>query len=446
MAINFKTCDISEIVKLSADDLTGKNVFGGIGTRVLEIERRTDYNEAGKLLSFLRATVESNAAFEQQHLKLYRSYVALVTWLRFLSIPFLLDSELKKLFTENLVTGLKMDLGIREAVKELFQSSWDPYLRGEKRDMLLRAFSENSESLGKYTIESKSAGREIPATVKNIILDYNSYAKIENERGSLEELGYLDSSPHMRGRTSKERELVLKVLQVYDFVRYPPVYEMAREMVVSPIKMTGQRIEKRGLPQQPLQTPGGTQPEKAAVPLDPLEILKQKYHSYRAQRQQVLKFEDEILVKTKGDIEAIKRELSVASRNNDTPRVIACLKVFARQGALAKVLRSSPAWIEAVGTYVQKQYSGSYSEQDVSHAVSTLRADPTTPAAFSEFLQYLLKEKLQMSENDSALVGVEVSQLMGGQYQSIAFGNQATGNFEWAKGEIKNNELVIKSE
>jgi len=138
--------------------------------------------------------------------------------------------------------------------------------------------------------------------------------------------------------------------------------------------------------------------------------------------------------------------LSAASRNNDAPRVIACLKVFARQGALAKALRSSPAWIEAVGTYFQKQYGGLYSEQEVSRATSALRSDPTTPAALSEFLQYILKEKLRMSENDSALVGVEVSQLMGGQYQSITFGNQATGSFEWAQGEIKNNELVLKSD
>ena len=75
-------------------------------------------------------------------------------------------------------------------------------------------------------------------------------------------------------------------------------------------------------------------------------------------------------------------------------------------------------------------------------ALGDLKINSETSAAISEFLQYLLREKLRLDENTSALIGVEIGQLMGGEYQGVAYGNPDNGNFEWEKNKIENGCLV----
>ena len=75
-------------------------------------------------------------------------------------------------------------------------------------------------------------------------------------------------------------------------------------------------------------------------------------------------------------------------------------------------------------------------------AVANLKMEAKNPAAISELLQYILKEKLKLNENDSALIGVEIGQLLGEAYQSLAYGNQVTGSFEWSQNKIVDKKLV----
>jgi hypothetical protein len=160
----------------------------------------------------------------------------------------------------------------------------------------------------------------------------------------------------------------------------------------------------------------------------------------------VLELEDGILVRTQGEVEQIKKELAVASRNDEKNKVIACVKIMARQKALITALRDNPAWLEAVSGYIVSKYGQQYNPEDVTAALSNIKMDLTAPAALSEFLQYLLKDKLKMGENDSALVGVEIGQLLGDQYQGLAYGSQETGSFEWTKNKIEDQRLVSEVE
>ena len=80
----------------------------------------------------------------------------------------------------------------------------------------------------------------------------------------------------------------------------------------------------------------------------------------------------------------------------------------------------------------------------VADAISNMKLDPVDPAALSEFLQYLLKERLNMSENGSALVGVEIGQILKESYQGIAYGNQVAGIFEWTKIKIENQRFIME--
>lgn len=438
---------IDEVTQLIVDDLADIEMYGQLASRVLEIERTSRYDEAVKIFNFLQNTLEANKNLSAANARLYKKYQTLIVWLKFIALHVVLDDDLFTLFKNHLLEGVRLEIDIRQSVKNLFRASWDPYLRGEKRDIMLKAFSSNTEQFGPYKFTLGTTDRQLPATVTNLILDYNRLSKSDTERGGLEEASYFNQSPNVRVFSPRDRGAALKILQIYDFVRFPPLEEMAREMVVSPVTFPGEVTgvgPKRGLPQTPLAAPlpARIEEERPAVVIEPLELLKQKYQSYRSQRQSILRIEDAILVQTQGDAERLKKELASSSRQNDRRRVIACLKILAREKALVTALRDNPAWFTAVAEYIQKKYGGRYRADEVYYAVSNLKLEPTAPAAISEFLQYLLKEKLQMSESDSALVGVEIGQLLGGQYQSLAYGNQETGNFEWTKNKIVDKKLM----
>ncbi|MFH1207186.1 MAG: hypothetical protein V1668_01100 [Patescibacteria group bacterium] len=181
------------------------------------------------------------------------------------------------------------------------------------------------------------------------------------------------------------------------------------------------------------------------VAKDPLLSLKQKYQTYRSNRQRILDLEDKVLVNTKGEPQAIYHELSEAVQTGDKFRSIACLKLLARQKALAESLKANPAWWAATAEYITKKYTRRWPVPEVKLAVSDLKYDPTTPAVISEFLQFILESRLRISRSESALIGVEIGQMTGGEYQSMAYGNAETGEFEWVKNKIADRKLVSET-
>ena len=444
MPQNLVDTDITNIVQKEPNDLANHEVFGEVATKVSEMQRTDSIRDANLLLGYLNNAVLSNHEFEKKHPDFFKKYQGLVTWLKFIIVHTLLDEDLFRLFRDNLIIGFELGFDLREKVKKIFIISWDPLLRGVKRDFILKALSENKEQLGKNTIKMRD-GKFEPLNVANLLLDYNRLAKSDGPRDSLEEANYLNESTSAKQLSKGERDLALKILQLYDFVRFPPLEELVREMALSPVTFPNEPKEiksKRGLPIKPLLSPSDKTPVAINASIDALEILRQKYQSYRIQRQKVLQLEDEILVKTKGDPEGIKKELAAASRNRDKERLIASIKVLARQGALISSWQNSQAWQQAVSDYIVKKYSNKDNNQDVANAVSNLKINLGTPEVMAEFLQYLLKEKLGMTENDSALVGSEIGQILKGDYQSMAYGNEESGSFEWKKNKIEDQQLV----
>ncbi len=438
------------IQSLDDDQLKDFDIYADISERVLEIERTDRVDEALRLSGYLRQYLDKHPDLQQSYPDVYEQYRTLIIWLQYISFHVLLGEDLYTLLNKKLVLGITMDMPIRDKIKKLFQYSWDPFLQGEKRSMMLRALRENSEKLH---FNMTDGGSTVPATVSRLIQDYTSEYGSDTRHGSLDEVRYMDSRPFSKSITPGQRAKALKILQIYDTLRFPPVQDIVENMIVTPLKQTesgAATTTKRGLPQTSLRSPLELEQEREAAAqtappqasIDPLEMLKQKYSQYRAQRYRVLQAEDELLVQTKGYMEEIQKTLSQAVRDGQRTRAMAALKILARQNVLVKALSSSPAWQQAVSDYIGEKYAQDYGQQVAEQAAADAKTRPTDPVVVTEFLQYVLKEKLRMSDNDSALVGVEISQLLGQPYQSIAYGNQETGSFTWAQHRIVKGRLV----
>jgi hypothetical protein len=309
------------------------------------------------------------------------------------------------------------------------------------RQNIERALYENKEELTQGSL--LLGDKEQPPTVGNWLKDF-----IQREGSGLFDnvalSRYLTNSPNTRHISEEDRQKVRKLLRLYRNFKFFP--ESMGDRIVAQWEIIPMPAGEEVLAKATTVKTPGQQGEIENIEFtpsaNPLDMLKAKYETYRLKREPVLKIEDELIVQTRGEVSKLSRELSLATRTGDKNKAIACLKLMARQGALLNSLHDNLSWLSAVSEYIQKKYTGKFPAPEVAMAVANLKMDAKNPAAISELLQYILKEKLKLNENDSALIGVEIGQLLGEAYQGLAYGNQATGSFEWSQNKIVDKKLV----
>lgn len=387
--------------------------------------------------------------YDQELSSLEKEYLVWVSKLRFAVLTQYSDREVESFFEQRIydAAGLE-ELDIWEVTRikliDVLIENRDVY-----KDRLRKALLRNIQPVPAQ-FAMVISNNKLESNVKNWFRDYFSQVGTE-ETDKLKQAQYFSNSPNFIKLADKDKEKLKILIHLYHRLGISSWTPEGVEETMTMMDKNGQlfdlqdgifvRMDKE-TSKPLLKEKEPVSPVSQVSPIDPMELLKQKYQTYRTQRQPVLKLEDGILVKTQGDVENIKKELAVASRNNDENRVVACLKILARQKVLQTALVGNPAWFEAVSNYIAPKYGQQYEPEEVTAALSNLKMNPTTPAAVSEFLQYLLIEKLGLSQDASALVGVEIGQILGDEYQGLAYGNQETGSFEWTKNKIESEKLV----
>lgn len=355
-------------------------------------------------------------------------YAEIFLWLGFYSLPFRTEQEVMTLLQHHLLFAVKNDINVLELIKRYLSLYSDEQTGGELMRKVTEAIGRNEELLGDPILGSD--GRQQPPTVSHWIRKLLSLYPAGHPISNIEEIQFFSRETQLLRRPDV-RLLLQKIFIIYNTLRFPEV----RQPVVS-------RLEE----EEPVRTRTAALVTFAALQAaksgDPMSDLKRKYADYRATRQRILEYEDHLLVKTKGSPDAIYHELSRVVQSGDKFRSVACLKLLARQHALAESLKSNPAWWEATADYITKKYTGLFPAPEVRLAVSDLKYNPTSPAVISEFLQFILASRLRVAAAESALIGVEIGQLMGGEFQSMAYGNAENGDFEWVKNKIADRKLV----
>ncbi len=441
MGKNISDMDIDQVIKLTPHDLLDSESYGRIGQKVLDIERASLYSDAVKLSAFLQNFLDKNLPLEQRYTDLFSRYRKLILWLKGIALPFIENQDLETIFSSNLLALFNLDIDVREKLRILFKGWWDPFLRGEKRGILLRAMGRNMEKIGKYTMQVEQ-GRSVSSTVSSVIADYNRLSRPDEQRGNIEEMYYLSHSANIRQFSKEDREKVLKILQVYNFVRYPPVEEFAREMVVSPVTtglqasgILSQRSEV--FPKPPVSKQDARLPSRPKNSVRTRRTLAELL-TFAKERMASPFAEEQKLRQSLGDDPVkIKKELVEALRKRDRAHLVACILLLARIGRLQDALKQSESWRQTVAGYAEKKYP----EARVREFID---ARPTDPIIISEFLQYLLQDRLNMAADEAAIVGMELGDIMGGEYKLMAYADEAEGTFLWAPHAVENGKLVNK--
>jgi len=410
---------------LTYESLADQETRNGIRAEIDKYIELNNVSDAKELLEKLEQLFKGN-----QSTDLYRQYNPVFIQLKFLCLPVLTVNEAAALLGSSLTVGLQMGIDVFDKLDDLLNFYRDEYSDFESHKQIAMRIASNKERIGSKKIFIKGEASAVDPTIANWIRDFSSTLPINTTPSYIEEAEYLSQNSNVKALSKSEADLLKKTLRLYNYLRFP-VRQSDR------VQKTGHKVGK-------VITGPSDDSVKVTLPADPVERLKAKYNNYRRARWNVLKLEDEILMQTKGDNEALKKELSAAAREYNSQKLIACIKILGRQNALLESLRQSPSWQHSLKDYIISKYAPTSEPEDISYVVERLNENYRNPAIISEFLQYLFVDKLKMEENDAALTAIEIGQLLGPDYELIAYGDQETGNFVFSKNKIENKELVME--
>lgn len=161
---------------------------------------------------------------------LFEKYLKLLKVLRLGSLLAVNDTEKEKFFKESILDVFRLDfVNVKDKVDFVFRSYYGSReIIQNLRNIFLTGIENNAEILGSEDIIVTISGSEkkLKPTLRNWLIDYNSTQHVNPEikkRGGYEQVSYMTSSPNVRTLKKQNRELLLKIIQFYDWLKFDPL-------------------------------------------------------------------------------------------------------------------------------------------------------------------------------------------------------------------------------
>lgn len=446
-----RTPDLLEKVKKEVEDIL---IYQ-------EVERARILSEQIELKFNVKLDSKYFPPLEKEYLKLYKI-------LKFECIPISTETELDDLFRYHLAGVLDFEnLDILDRLERKFSIlSWD--YRDKVKGDLIRSLQNNNEQLTSRNIKTEE--KELPPTVANWVKDFvrNIGTAGTDKIDNLKKSQYLTNNPNINVLKDEEKKKVGSLLRIYENLKISSLSPEGTDPFITYIDKDGRikSLEKGQIIDLGVSVISGAaettpaykpktliktkyeeteEPDKVDRPISYTK-LQETYDNYKIQILAFQGLENKLLEKTQGQLMRLKEELVLALKASDKNQVIAALRILAKQVVLGNILKESPSWQKTIISYIQNKYSAQLSQVELNQLTKNFPRLANTTSVISEFLQYLLKTRLKLSEPESALVGIDLIDILNQKgekkYVGIVFGNAETGEFEWAKNRIENSELV----
>ena len=143
----------------------------------------------------------------------------------------------------NVVFLLRNELDLKYYIQKLL-STYEYGLGPDKeeRQHLIYSLQNNSERLGDQSITVENV-KDLP-TVKNWIKDYNSSQSFKGGRSHFNQINYISNSQNIKNLTAKDKEILSKILEIYDWLLFPPAGPTISENTNNP-QLKGVIFEKK---------------------------------------------------------------------------------------------------------------------------------------------------------------------------------------------------------
>lgn len=363
--------------------------------------------------------------------ELYKHYEQIIAILELAALPAGTDEDVAFFFAHNLIPVLVLGYAVDEQVARFLavNAYGDPRMEVEKRSVIIQGLARNVELLGEQQLKLRSGGLPVDQTLANWLRDYNSYFDTSRERGSTEEVSYLDRSENVRIVSPVERNILLKVIQLYDFVRFPGVVprlpEQNKELDFLRDWLAASAGASAGVP-APKAPPGLR------------EKLLQAYFSAQATQEALYDVEERLKEESRGSPDAVLQSLHAAVTQGDDRTTIAALTLLARMGALALLVRD-PRFQEIMQKNVFPILSEDLKGVAVPQLQAGLRTEPDRPVWLREMLRHLLTRAANGNTSESARIGAQIESLLvqSGRrgFLGMTYFDANAGRFVWKQTE-----------
>lgn len=429
-ADNFSLITLEEILKLTATDLLSEEKFLAISDSILQDPLYAfAFGDNRKLSQYL----ESMLPALKSSGNLTAGCRMLINYLKYLRLPTLLDEDIKEIFKTSILDAILSGVDILERLEMYFGIKlYDAVEQKRQLAVLAQAMRKNSEYVGRDKIVINN--EDLPQTVGNWLRDYDVFSSSKPDREAIDRISYFNSAPNLRKINAGEKEVVLKLTEIYDRLRSGSLAPSALEPA-SPVGKIP------GLPSFAKAAEGESSPVKVyaptiAAPKAPKkeytreEIMK-KYQGDAAENNKVLSHADRLAGLTGGDFLKITDELySIINEiQPDKTELLGALYLLAKQEKLDDLLKEDRRFY--------KLLEDEFNRTGQRQLLNDFQVYPMAPQFIGHFLSLVLEKKLKLSENEAARWGLYLGNILkqagNDKYTQIAYFDMQSGEFRWKK-------------
>ena len=412
---NPRTLTPAIVRELTTKKLENSATFDVLRSHIQLLESTREFSDARE---FEKALRDVAAKYPNYSSRLQE----LIDLTRFIRLSELTDTERRSLSEHSLLVALRSDFNVVELIDlwlDFFSSL--PSLP-ESFAGVLAGLRENDELIGDQPLQKEEA-RTVPPTVKNWLLEYQSFFPIDKPRGAVERASFIAQNKNARRLSESERVLLEKVFEIVDNLFFPELHITRQEVVahdaipLTPLTPPGRG--RRELPSHPLAPPIARESVSLSVPppaeTDRVKKIDAARTRLRETGKEAVALFFDLLSHPQGVAPATAEDL------------IAGLMSLAQDNALERAITDEK---------IRELFTAYLKTKNAPDLLEGFRLTPTMPKFMSIFLQWALQEKGKLSENDAAQNGARIAAMLkkrgNEKYSRIAYMDAQTQQFKWS--------------
>ncbi len=406
-----------------------------------------DLPGAKMLVDHLGKLLEENRDLEKDNPALYESYEQILIKARFIALPLLTEPIVLSLIEENLPVALELpDYNLGEKLKAFLLKY--PVLddRDAVKNKLKQALINSDliitpESVIRY-------GQKVEGSIKNWLTDYVINLGTDPVE-SVKLSQYLINSPSVKELGPESRAKLEKLFKFFEGLKLTSLSPLGAEeksllffdnewhvldegRFVKTRDTKTDRIVEQAIKLFETKTEKGEAEQKIKGKKERVERMRRLYEGDPKEQAEIAKDEKLIqaqIAKRKASEQAgvLAEILEKGLDQRDRIKVIATLRILAAKNGLSKILVENKRLIDPFLVYLKAQPRPGLLEG--------FKLEPTAPIYLSLFLQYLLRSRLGLNENDSGRVGMQIVNLLRKagveKYNQIAYFDLESESFKW---------------
>ncbi|MDD5110682.1 MAG: hypothetical protein PHI63_05740 [Patescibacteria group bacterium] len=409
--------DPKSVATLTAVDLGDDEVYRGLRAAADEFLQGADVGDAHEALKNLIKILKSSPTFRVEQPGQWEKYQALIVQLQWACVPILTDDEVENLFRKHLLFAFEREVDVEAKLGGFFRIHRDTETLGYRRLIVLRGLKENQEQIGREGIPIGGSGTDVAPTVQNWLRDYDQSTPRSRTRGVLAQEHYLSTGTKGKKLTPPQRDMVRRLVKLYDFLRYPQL----PEEIVEP---TGHEIPSRLISPQPDTGRGAAQ---SASPQARSEEIRSAFRGEAAVEATVQRELESLRRAVGNDPRRLRDAFYHVVRERNIATAVAVLRLLCERDELLAMLSGD----EKLQQYLQAVWPALYGAA----AAQRFAQSPLARQSVVLFIQYILQERLGLPEGEAARVGAQLGNILANkghrEYDKLAYYDVAEQTFKW---------------